>query len=34
MDSSLEDQLNEIVKEFGETSNPQHKKLAKLAKEA
>jgi len=33
-ETSLEDKLNELVKEFGETDNPQHRKLAKLAKEA
>lgn len=33
-ETSLEDKLNELVKEFGETTNPQHQKLAKLAKQA
>ncbi len=33
-ESNLEDKLNELVKEFGETANPQHTKLAKLAKQA
>ncbi len=33
-ETSLEDKLNELVKEFGETATPQHQKLAKLAKEA
>ena len=33
-ETNLEDKLNELVKEFGETANPQHTKLAKLAKEA
>jgi len=33
-ETSLEDKLNELVKEFGETANPQHRKLAKLAQEA
>ncbi len=32
--TNLEDKLNELVKEFGETATPQHKKLAKLAKQA
>lgn len=34
MDGSLEDQLNEIVKEFCRGSDPQHHKLAELAKQA
>lgn len=33
-ETSLEDKLNELVKEFGEAVDPQHKKLANLAKEA
>jgi hypothetical protein len=33
-ESNLEDKLNELVKEFGETANPQHRKLAKLAQQA
>jgi len=33
-DSNLEDKLNELVKEFGEVSTPQHRKLAELAKQA
>ena len=33
-ETNLEDKLNELVKEFGETTNPQHKKLAKLAEQA
>jgi len=33
-ETSLEDKLNELVKEFGDTANPQHRKLAKLAQEA
>ncbi len=31
---SLEDKLNELVKEFGKTANPQSKKLSELAKQA
>ena len=30
----LEDKLKELVKEFGGMANPQHKKLAMLAKQA
>ena len=33
-ETNLEDKLNELVKEFGDTTNPQHTKLAKLAKQA
>jgi uncharacterized FlaG/YvyC family protein len=33
-ETNLEDKLNELVKEFGEASNPQHRKLAELAKQA
>ena len=33
-ETRLEDKLNELVKEFGETADPQTHKLAKLAKEA
>jgi len=33
-ETSLEDKLNELFKEFGEATNPQHQKLAKLAKQA
>jgi len=33
-ETNLEDELNELVKEFGETANPKHKKLANLAKQA
>jgi hypothetical protein len=33
-DTSLEDKLNELVKEFGCMGDPQHKKLAMLAKQA
>jgi len=33
-ESNLENKLNELVKEFGETANPQHRKLAKLAQQA
>ena len=33
-ESNLEDKLNELVKEFGETANPRHRKLAKLAQQA
>ena len=33
-ETNLEDKLNELVKEFGETADPQHKKLAELAKQA
>ena len=31
---SLEKKLNELVKEFGEMTDPQYQKLAALAKEA
>jgi hypothetical protein len=31
---SLEDRLNELVKEFGENADPQNSKLAKLAQQA
>lgn len=33
-DTSLEDKLNELVKEFGGATNPQYRKLAMLAKKA
>lgn len=33
-EANLEDKLNELVKEFGDTTDPQHKKLAKLAQQA
>jgi len=33
-ETSLEDKLNELVKEFGDTANPHHRKLANLAKQA
>lgn len=33
-ETNLEDKLNELVKEFGETADPQHRKLAKLARRA
>jgi len=33
-ETNLEDKLNELVKEFGETADPQHKKLAQLARQA
>ncbi|HEC03787.1 MAG TPA: hypothetical protein ENI81_09650 [Phycisphaerales bacterium] len=33
-EANLEDKLNELVKEFGEAADPQHKKLVKLAKQA
>ncbi len=33
-ETNLENKLNELVKEFGETADPQHKKLALLAKQA
>ena len=33
-DTSLEEKLNELVKEFGETAEPQNRKLVKLAKQA
>ena len=33
-EARLEDKLRELVKEFGGMTDPQYKKLAKLAKEA
>jgi len=33
-ETSLEDKLNELVKEFGDAVDPQHRKLATLAKQA
>ena len=33
-EARLEDKLNELVKEFGGMMEPQHKKLAMLAKQA
>ena len=33
-ETNLEDKLNELVKEFGEVSDPQHKKLVQLARQA
>jgi len=33
-ETNLEDKLNELVKEFGEAADPQHRKLASLAKQA
>ena len=33
-EASLENKLNELVKEFGEAADPQHKKLVKLAQQA
>jgi len=33
-ETNLEDKLNELVKEFGEAVDPQHKKLVNLAKQA
>jgi len=33
-ETNLEDKLNELVREFGEVSNPQYRKLAELAKQA
>jgi len=33
-ESNLESKLNELVKEFGDAVDPQHKKLASLAREA
>ena len=33
-EANLEDKLNELVKEFGEVTDPQHRKLAKLAQQA
>jgi hypothetical protein len=32
--ANLEDKLNELVKEFGAMPDPQHQKLAMLAKQA
>ena len=33
-DAHIEDKLNELVKEFGESTEPQHQKLAELAQQA
>ena len=33
-EANLEDKLNELVKEFGDTTDPQQRKLAELAKQA
>jgi len=33
-ETSLEDKLNELVKEFGDAVDPQHRKLATLARQA
>ena len=33
-EARLEDKLKELVKEFGGMADPQHRKLAKLAKQA
>lgn len=33
-ETNLEDKLNELVKEFGESAEPQNRKLATLAKQA
>jgi len=33
-EANLEDKLNELVKEFGDNADPQHKKLAQLAQKA
>jgi hypothetical protein len=33
-DTNLEDKVNELVQEFGDAVDPQHKKLASLAREA
>ena len=33
-ETNLEDKLNELVKEFGDVADPNHKKLADLAKQA
>lgn len=33
-ETNLENKLNELVKEFGETADPQHRKWAKLARQA
>ena len=32
--SNIEDKLDELIKEFKEADNPQHRKLTELAKEA
>ncbi len=33
-EAHIEDKLNELVKEFGESNEPQHQKLAELAQQA
>ncbi len=33
-EAHIEDKLNELVKEFGESTEPQHQKLAELAQQA
>ncbi|HUV66020.1 MAG TPA: hypothetical protein VMW24_19145 [Sedimentisphaerales bacterium] len=33
-ETNLEDKLNELVEEFGDVADPNHKKLADLAKQA
>ena len=33
-EARIEDKLNELVKEFGESTEPQHQKLAELAHQA
>ncbi len=33
-ETNLEHKLNELVREFGDAADPQHKKLAELAKQA
>ena len=33
-EAHIEDRLNELVKEFGESTEPQHQKLAELAQQA
>jgi hypothetical protein len=33
-ETNLEDKLNDLVKEFGDVADPNHKKLADLAKQA
>jgi hypothetical protein len=33
-EASLEGELNELVRQFGESANPSHKRLADLAKQA
>jgi hypothetical protein len=33
-ETNLEDKLNDLVKEFGDAADPNHKKLADLAKQA